>query len=168
VHGRIYMYVYTIYTRPLSDLRTAERALWYVAHVTTAAKSLKRTCAWPPPSLSLLYFLYRASPCPLSRIFTLSWFCMTFHHLREICLQMVHGANLGRYQLSGHGRFLTNPYPLNSSLCSYLLVSVWPLRLEEAFSEILDIKEATCLWITFTNFNDWETHFWRSLSFVLH
>jgi hypothetical protein len=43
---------------------TADHALPLVAPATTAVYSLERSYAWPPPSLSLLYFLFCGSPCP--------------------------------------------------------------------------------------------------------
>jgi hypothetical protein len=39
-----------------SRLSTADRALLLVAPATTAVKSLERSYAWPPPTVSLLYF----------------------------------------------------------------------------------------------------------------
>jgi len=36
-----------------------------------------RSYAWPPPSSSRLYFLWRASPWPIVRITTLSWLHIT-------------------------------------------------------------------------------------------
>jgi hypothetical protein len=58
-------------------LSTADHALSLVAPATTAVYSLERSYAWPPPSLSLLYFLPRGSPCPMLRTFAFSLFCMT-------------------------------------------------------------------------------------------
>jgi hypothetical protein len=58
-------------------LRTADHALSLVAPVTTAVQSLERSYAWPPPSLSHLYFLCRGSSCPMLRTFAFWWFWMT-------------------------------------------------------------------------------------------
>jgi hypothetical protein len=41
---------------------------------TTAICTLERPYVWPPPSLSPLCFRCRASPCPIWRTFTFSWF----------------------------------------------------------------------------------------------
>jgi hypothetical protein len=38
-------------------------------HSETAFSHLKSRRLWLPPSLSLLYFLYMASPCPVARTF---------------------------------------------------------------------------------------------------
>jgi hypothetical protein len=58
-------------------LCTADHALLLVAPATTAVQSLERSYAWPLPSLTLLYFLCRGSPSPMSRTFAFSWFCIT-------------------------------------------------------------------------------------------
>jgi hypothetical protein len=70
--------VYKIYIQGLcqSRLNTADFSLFIVAWATTV-QSLERSYAWLPPSLSPLYFLCRASPCPILRTFSLSWFCIT-------------------------------------------------------------------------------------------
>jgi hypothetical protein len=45
-----------------------------------------------PPSSSILYFLCRASPFPMTRTFTFSWFCITFacclHQFRHAIINM--------------------------------------------------------------------------------
>jgi hypothetical protein len=58
-------------------LSTADYALLLVAPATTTVYSLERSYDWPPPSLSLLYFLCRVSPYPMLRAFSFLWFCMT-------------------------------------------------------------------------------------------
>jgi len=40
-------------------------------------ETLERSYAWPPPSMSLLYYLCWASSWLMLRTFTFSWFCMT-------------------------------------------------------------------------------------------
>jgi hypothetical protein len=64
-------------------LSTTNHALLLISPVTTAVYSLERSYAWPPPSLSLLYFLCRGSSCSMLRTFSFSWFLMT----SACCLQ---------------------------------------------------------------------------------
>jgi hypothetical protein len=71
------MYIQYIQGLCQSRLSTADHALSLLAHATTAVWSLERPYASPPPNLSLLYFLCRASPYPVLRTFTFWWFCMT-------------------------------------------------------------------------------------------
>jgi hypothetical protein len=52
------------------------------AHVTTASSSLQWSYAWRPPSLSLIYFLCRASLLPMSPIFAFSLF------FYDLCLSL--------------------------------------------------------------------------------
>jgi hypothetical protein len=59
------MYIQHIQGVSQFRLSTAENALLLVAPATTAVWSLERSYAWPPPSLSLLYFLCRGSPFPV-------------------------------------------------------------------------------------------------------
>jgi hypothetical protein len=54
----------TVYTRLLS------------VQARYSSLDLERSYFWPPPSLSLLYFLYRASPCPILRALAFPWYCM--------------------------------------------------------------------------------------------
>jgi hypothetical protein len=72
----IHMYINYIQGLCQSRPATADHALTHVPRVTTAAQSIERSYAWPSPTLSLLYFLCRASPLPMSRTLTFSWFCM--------------------------------------------------------------------------------------------
>jgi hypothetical protein len=60
----ILVYMYIQYTQGLiqSSLVLADHALTHAAHVTTATYSLGTSYVWPPPRLSLLYFLCLASP----------------------------------------------------------------------------------------------------------
>jgi hypothetical protein len=62
-------------------LSTADHALLLVAHATTAVDvySLERSYDRPPPSLSLLYFLCRCSPCPMLRTFAVSPCFLSVH-----------------------------------------------------------------------------------------
>jgi hypothetical protein len=52
-----YMYIQHIRGLCQSRLSTADHALLLVAPAITSVYSLERSYAWPPPSLSLLYFL---------------------------------------------------------------------------------------------------------------
>jgi hypothetical protein len=49
-------------------------------HCLTLQQQLdhEESWAWPPPSLSLLYFLCLTSPCPIPRTCSFSWFCKEF------------------------------------------------------------------------------------------
>jgi hypothetical protein len=55
-------YVYAVYTRPLSAQAQYSRSCPIICSLRYA---------WPPPSLSLFYFLYWSSPCPI--LPTWSW-----------------------------------------------------------------------------------------------
>jgi hypothetical protein len=62
---------YTIYTRPLSVWARYSRLCPISGSFPIMAVwSLERSYAWLPPSLSLLYFLWQASPCPMVRTFS--------------------------------------------------------------------------------------------------
>jgi hypothetical protein len=75
--GKIHIYIFCIinisnmyiqYIQGLlqSQLGTKDYALLFTSSSCyTAVQTLKRSYTWPPPSLSLLYFLCRASPCPI-------------------------------------------------------------------------------------------------------
>jgi hypothetical protein len=60
------MYIQYIQGLLQSRLGTTDYALLFTSsHATTAVQTLERSYTWPPPSLSLLYFLCRASPYPM-------------------------------------------------------------------------------------------------------
>jgi hypothetical protein len=54
--------------------------------IFTSIQTPERSYAWPPPSLSPLYFLYWASFLPVFRTFILSWFCMTLMNIASLYL----------------------------------------------------------------------------------
>jgi hypothetical protein len=66
------MYIQYIQGLCQSRLSTVNHALLLISPATMAVYSLERSYAWPPPSLSLLYFLCRGSPCPMLRTFLFS------------------------------------------------------------------------------------------------
>jgi hypothetical protein len=75
--GKIHLYIfcvihisyrtctYNIYKASFSPCPVQQIMPYYlqVAHATTAVQTLERSYTRPPPSLGLLYFLCRASPC---------------------------------------------------------------------------------------------------------
>jgi hypothetical protein len=73
-------YVYTIYTGPLSVLVQYRRS----CPIISSSCYYSSRVTWPPPSLSLLYFLCLGTPCPMLRTFAFSWFCMT-----SACCQLI-------------------------------------------------------------------------------
>jgi hypothetical protein len=79
-------YVYTIYTRPLSS---QAQYSWSCPIICSLCYNSSLD-TWPPPSLSLLYFLCWASPCHI--LWTpFSWFCITSACClsRPVCLGVV-------------------------------------------------------------------------------
>jgi hypothetical protein len=63
---RMYVCMYIKYIQGLGQFRmsTADHTLLLVAPATTAVESLKRSYAWLPPSLSLLYFWLSSNLLP--------------------------------------------------------------------------------------------------------
>jgi len=72
------IYTPTIYIIPFPVQALYSRLCsCYLAIALTPVKSLQQSLAWPPRSLSLLYLLCWASPCPMLREFSLTRFRMT-------------------------------------------------------------------------------------------
>jgi hypothetical protein len=78
--GKIHIYIFVLYTyqtctyniyRASFSPGSVQQIMPYylqVAHATTEVQILERSYKCPPPSLSLLYFLCRASPCPIFQV----------------------------------------------------------------------------------------------------
>jgi hypothetical protein len=79
LHGiTVHMYIQYIQNLCQSRLNIVDHALSLVANATMVVLSLEWSYVWPLLSLSLLYFLCCALPCPILLTFAFSWFHMTF------------------------------------------------------------------------------------------
>jgi hypothetical protein len=78
-------------------LSTADNVLPLEAPATTAVYSLERSYAWPPPNLSVSYFLCYDSPCPILRTFAFLWFCRT----SACCLHKIYYVIIYVYTMLG-------------------------------------------------------------------
>jgi hypothetical protein len=109
-------------------------------------KTLKRLYRWPPPSLSLLYFLCGVSPCRILRTFSFSWLWMIFACLLHSELSLSYGRQsvdqfvlVPGSPLGPMTRFY--PYPFFSDNCLFLLPVGRPLWREDGsvtYSAIAD------------------------------
>jgi hypothetical protein len=77
-----------VHTRPVSPgfVQQIMPNTYILPIDTTAAQTFELSYAWPPPGLSLLYFLCWTSLWSTLQTFTYSWFCMTSVRCLHSCV----------------------------------------------------------------------------------
>jgi hypothetical protein len=175
VHGRIYcICMYVQYMQGVCLTENSKACL-----VVCSSRYNGSLVAWTVLFLTAakfkphIFFCVGNSPCPMLRIFIFSWFCMTFYIFSVLFVFRWYRVRISTFTScpdwdlsvsSGHGRFLTDSFPLNLWSSSHLL----RLCMTSAVR-----KKKYCsqrFWIQMNQHvcpNDWESLLWQSLPFVL-
>jgi hypothetical protein len=109
---------FALYTNSLSSTGFVEQIISILRILCYNSSLVTWTVVWPPSSLSLLYFLCLAPPCPIFRPCSFSWFFMnstcclnnfviqsyTYGRLKAVCKSRT-GVRLGKYQMARRTSF---------------------------------------------------------------